>query len=99
MNQVGKRSNSGCVCQIENYERNGHFLRACLTPEMIHSAGEQIDLALACERSDERRARLDGIENRLREEAHVTFLLSKKRNTKVHPTLRGAHEKPATKPE
>lgn len=77
------------VCEIENYEQTGHFLKEYLHPEMIQWAGEQINLALASKSPEERRILFDGIESRLREEAHVTFLLHKKLHTHVHPTVRG----------
>ncbi|MBB6670353.1 ABC transporter substrate-binding protein [Cohnella nanjingensis] len=78
------------VCEVENYEQEGHLLNAGLPPEMIRWAVEQIDLALATDRAEERRALLEGIEERLREDALVTFLLHKKLNTQVHPAVRGA---------
>ncbi|MCC3373782.1 ABC transporter substrate-binding protein [Cohnella sp. REN36] len=77
------------VCEVENYEQEGHMLKAGLPPDMLRWAGERIDLALAAEDAAERRALLDGIEDRLREEELVTFILHKKLNTQIHPAVRG----------
>jgi len=77
------------VCEIENYEQDGNFLKENLQPEMHEWIMEQIDTALASNNSKFRRTILNGIEDRLREEAHVLFLLHRKLNTYVHPTVKG----------
>ncbi|WP_052476341.1 ABC transporter substrate-binding protein [Cohnella kolymensis] len=77
------------VCEIENYHQQGNYLRECLHPEMLQWAEQQINLALAAERPDERRQLLNAIEKRLYDEGHVLFLLHKKINTYIHPNVKG----------
>ncbi|WP_373230910.1 ABC transporter substrate-binding protein [Cohnella sp.] len=77
------------VCEIENYEQYGNFLRELLHPEMLKWVEQQTNLALAAERPEERREILNGIEHRLREEAHVIFLLHKKLDLHMHTTVKG----------
>ncbi|WP_254450541.1 ABC transporter substrate-binding protein [Cohnella herbarum] len=77
------------VCEIENYEQSGNFLREHLHPRMHQWILEQIDLSLASRDPQFRRRVLDGIEDRLREESHVCFLLHKKQSTFSHPSVKG----------
>lgn len=77
------------VCEIENYEQHGNFLKEHLHPEMLEWVEQQTDLALAAVSPAVRREILNGIEIRLREEAHVIFLLHKKLDTHVHSTVKG----------
>lgn len=77
------------VCEIENYEQDGNFLKEHLGGEIRRWVTEEIDRALACREPSRRRELLDGIESRLREESHVTFVLHKKLNAYVHPAVKG----------
>ncbi|WP_186438269.1 SgrR family transcriptional regulator [Cohnella terricola] len=77
------------VCEIENYEQTGNLLKEMLRPDVHEWVTQQINHALACQDPGKRRELLDGIENRLRDEAHVTFILHKKMNTYVHPAVKG----------
>ncbi|MBW5446231.1 ABC transporter substrate-binding protein [Cohnella sp. CFH 77786] len=77
------------VCEIETYEQAGSYLKENLDPELQRWAREMIDLALDAPNADERRVFLERIERRLREEAHVMFLIHKKVNTSFQPGIRG----------
>jgi MarR-like DNA-binding transcriptional regulator SgrR of sgrS sRNA len=77
------------VCEIENYEQAGNFLKEHLHPDIRKWVRGEIDKTLAISDPAERRKLLDAIEDRLREEAHVTFVLHKKLNTYIHPTVKG----------
>lgn len=77
------------VCEIENYEQQGNFLKEHLHPEMLEWVEHQTNLALAAEKPAIRRELLNGIECRLRDEAFVIFLLHKKLDTHVHSTVKG----------
>ncbi len=77
------------VCEIENYEQNGNFLKEHLHPDIGEWVKRQIDKTLAAPDPAVRRQLLDAIEDRLREEAHVTFVLHKKLNMYIHPTVKG----------
>ncbi len=78
------------VSEIENYEQQGNFLKEHMHPEMLAWVREQVNYAAASESPTERRELLNGIETRLREEAHVLFLHHKKLNTHIHTTVKGA---------
>ncbi|RAP77517.1 ABC transporter substrate-binding protein [Paenibacillus montanisoli] len=77
------------VCEIESYEQHGSFLKEHLHPDFRAWARDRIDLAVASKTSEERRLILGEIEERLREEAHVVFLLHKKTNASYHPGIKG----------
>jgi MarR-like DNA-binding transcriptional regulator SgrR of sgrS sRNA len=77
------------VCEIENYEQAGNFLKEHLHPRVLDWILEQINKALASNDPQFRRKLLDSIENKLRDEAYVLFLLHSKLNTYVHPTVKG----------
>ncbi|RKP56857.1 ABC transporter substrate-binding protein [Cohnella endophytica] len=77
------------VCEIENYVQSGNFLKECLQDDMRLWAEGKVESALVCERSEDRTAILKEIEDRLREECHVLFILHKKLSTYVHPTVKG----------
>ncbi|SFS53480.1 ABC transporter substrate-binding protein [Paenibacillus sp. BC26] len=77
------------VCEIESYEQHGSFLKEHLHPEFRAWARDKIDIALASKTSEERRLIMGEIEDRLREEGHVVFLLHKKTNTSYHPGIKG----------
>jgi MarR-like DNA-binding transcriptional regulator SgrR of sgrS sRNA len=77
------------VCEIENYEQAGNFLKEHLHPRVLDWILEQINKALASNDPQFRRKLLDSIENNLRDEAYVLFLLHSKLNTYVHPTVKG----------
>jgi MarR-like DNA-binding transcriptional regulator SgrR of sgrS sRNA len=77
------------VCEIENYEQAGNFLKEYLHPRVLEWILEQINKALASNDPQFRRKLLDSIENKLRDEAYVLFLLHRKLNTIIHPTVKG----------
>ncbi|MDB4868951.1 MAG: transporter substrate-binding protein [Cohnella sp.] len=77
------------VCEIETYEQAGSFLREHLEPDFREWAAGKIDEALAAHTTDERRKKLEQIETRIREEAHVLFLIHKKTNTTYQPGIKG----------
>jgi MarR-like DNA-binding transcriptional regulator SgrR of sgrS sRNA len=77
------------VCLIELYEQTGNFLREHLDSRLLVWVKEQIDAALACKREEDRWKHLFAIENKLREETYVLFLLHKKLNTFYNPNIKG----------
>ncbi|MDQ6423636.1 ABC transporter substrate-binding protein [Paenibacillus sp. LHD-117] len=77
------------VCMIELFEQSGNFMREQLDSELLAWVKEKIDAALACRTEEERWTQLMDIEGRLREEAHVSFLLHKKLNTFYNPNIKG----------
>ncbi|SEM51658.1 ABC transporter substrate-binding protein [Paenibacillus sp. OV219] len=77
------------VCEIESYEQQGSFLKEHLHPEFREWSKRQIDLALAAKSTDERRILLGQIEERLREETYVLFLIHRKNNAAYQPGLKG----------
>ncbi|MFB9328169.1 ABC transporter substrate-binding protein [Paenibacillus aurantiacus] len=74
---------------IETYEQPNGFIPAYMEQGMKTWVSEQIDLALSEPNEDERSRVLAGIEQRLREEAHILFLLHKKLTTYIHPAVKG----------
>ncbi|MCD9021825.1 ABC transporter substrate-binding protein [Cohnella silvisoli] len=77
------------VCEIENYEQIGNSLRDYLHPTMLEWVEIEVEKVLACKQKEQRRQLMDGIEQKLREEAHLLFLLHKKINTQIHPAVNG----------
>ncbi|WP_372634627.1 ABC transporter substrate-binding protein [Cohnella sp.] len=77
------------VCEIENYEQAGNFLKEHLHPDVQDWITARIDRAVAEPDPQARRSVLDGIEDRLRDESHVLFVLHKKSDTYVHPNVKG----------
>ncbi|MFC5650678.1 ABC transporter substrate-binding protein [Paenibacillus solisilvae] len=77
------------VCLIETYEQPGNFLREHLDPRLREWVKGKIDLVLGSREAEERWRLLAEIEDKLREETHVIFLLHKKVDTFYHPTMRG----------
>jgi MarR-like DNA-binding transcriptional regulator SgrR of sgrS sRNA len=77
------------VCEIENYEQAGNFLREHLHPEVREWAMAQVSSTLASDSAQRRRTLLNGIEERLREQSHVLFLTHRKQNAYVHETVKG----------
>ncbi|MBO7745431.1 SgrR family transcriptional regulator [Paenibacillus sp. MWE-103] len=77
------------VCEIETYEQTGSFLNAHMDPALLAWAKGRIDLAVASETPEQRRFLLEEMEDRLREETQVTFLLHKRSNTTYKPELKG----------
>jgi len=78
------------VCEIENYEQAGNFLKEHLHPDTRDWVTARINEAIAAPEPQIRRSILDSIEDRLREDAHVLFVLHKKLDAYVHPTVKGA---------
>ncbi|NBD26854.1 ABC transporter substrate-binding protein [Paenibacillus glycinis] len=77
------------VCEIETYEQQGSFMNAHMEPALLEWAKSRIDLAVAAESVEQRRFLLQEMEDRLRDETQVIFLLHKKSNTSYKPELRG----------
>jgi MarR-like DNA-binding transcriptional regulator SgrR of sgrS sRNA len=82
------------VCEIETYEQAGSYLKEHLDEEMHRWARGKIDQALAAATTQDRRALLEEIECRLREESHVLFLIHKKVNTSYQPGIKGVTMNP-----
>lgn len=74
---------------IEGFEQEGSFLRELMGEELLAWATGRLDEALACGDRQERMRIYASIEARLREEAHVLFLLHMKFYTDYHPSLKG----------
>ncbi|WP_168118600.1 SgrR family transcriptional regulator [Paenibacillus sp. HB172176] len=77
------------VCMIELFEQSGNFLREHLDPGLLGWVKERIGTALGCKGEEDRWRYLMEIENKLRDECHVSFLLHKKLNTFYNPNIRG----------
>lgn len=77
------------VCLIELFEQSGNFMREQLDQELLVWVRDKIECALACRTGEERWSHLMDIEEKLREEAHVSFLLHKKLNTFYNPNIKG----------
>ncbi|QHT62512.1 hypothetical protein GXP70_22685 [Paenibacillus lycopersici] len=77
------------VCEIETYEQAGSFVNAHMDPALLAWSLGRIDLALAAESPEQRRFLLEEMEDRLREEAQVLFLIHKRSNTAYKPELKG----------
>lgn len=82
------------VCLIENYEQKGSFVHEYQQPEQLQWIIGRIDQALACESRRERLAVYDEIEQRLKEEAYILFLMHKKLYAYVNPAFKGANLSP-----
>lgn len=77
------------VCIIENYEQEGSIVKEFMDPSLQDWVKECIDDALASERCEERLSILSNIEERLREEAHVSFLIHTRFFASLHPSYKG----------
>jgi MarR-like DNA-binding transcriptional regulator SgrR of sgrS sRNA len=82
------------VCEIETYQQSGSFLKEHLDPEFRQWAVGKIDQALAARSSNERRKLLGEIEERIREESYVLFLIHKTTNTSYQPGIKGVTMNP-----
>ncbi|WP_169306526.1 ABC transporter substrate-binding protein [Cohnella pontilimi] len=82
------------VCEIETYEQAGSFLKEHLDQKLREWAAGKIDQALAARSTNERRKLLGEIEERIREEAHVLFLIHKTTNTTYQPGIKGVTMNP-----
>ncbi|MEV5028056.1 SgrR family transcriptional regulator [Paenibacillus sp. LPE1-1-1.1] len=77
------------VCLIELYEQTGNFLREHMDPRLLGWVKGKIDDALACQTAEDRWSHLLEIENKLKEDTLVLFLLHKKLNTFYNPNIKG----------
>ncbi|MDQ0113997.1 SgrR family transcriptional regulator [Paenibacillus harenae] len=77
------------VCELELYEQEGSFIKEHLDPEFRLWVKGRIDEAMAKEGPEDRRRILFQIEQRLRDECKVMFLLHKKVTTHFHPDVKG----------
>lgn len=77
------------VCELEVYEQEGSFIKDHLDPNLRQWVTERTDEAIAKEDLEERRRVLLRIEQRLRDECSVIFLLHKKVTTHFHPDVKG----------
>lgn len=82
------------VCEIETYEQAGSYLKEHLDADMREWAKAKIDEALDAPDAQTRRRLLEEIERRLRDEAHVMFLLHKKTNMSYQPNIKGVMMSP-----
>lgn len=77
------------VCMIEMFEQTGSLLREHLDTELLTWISSKIESALALKDQTERWNEWIAIENKLKEETHVLFLLHKKLNTFHNPHIKG----------
>ncbi|MGG1633643.1 ABC transporter substrate-binding protein [Paenibacillus sp. NRS-1760] len=77
------------VSLIESCEQEDSFLKRLMTPELSVWTLDRFDEALACRNSPDRMAIYTEIEERIREEYQVLFLLHSKFYTDYHPSLKG----------
>ncbi|TCM91051.1 MarR-like DNA-binding transcriptional regulator SgrR of sgrS sRNA [Paenibacillus sp. BK033] len=77
------------VSLIEGCEQEGSFLKELMSPELSRWTMESFDRALASEDPNSRKAIYAGIEERLKDEAQVHFVLHMKFHTDYHPSLKG----------
>ena len=77
------------VCIIENYEQAGSIVKEFMDPSLQDWVNECIDDALGSERCEERLSILSNIEERLREEVHVSFLIHTRFFASLHPSYKG----------
>ncbi|WP_244935526.1 SgrR family transcriptional regulator [Paenibacillus glycanilyticus] len=77
------------VSLIEGCEQEGSFLKELMSPELSIWTMESFDQALASEDPASRKAIYTAIEERLKGEAQVHFVLHMKFHTDYHPSLKG----------
>lgn len=77
------------VCLIENYEQEDSVVKEFMDPSLHDWVKECIDDALASEECKERLNLLANIEERLREEAQVSFLIHSKFQAQLHSSYKG----------
>lgn len=77
------------VSLIESCEQEDSFLKRLMAPELSVWTLDRFDEALACRNSPDRMAIYTEIEERIREEYQVLFLLHSKFYTDYHPSLKG----------
>ncbi|MBB3114756.1 MarR-like DNA-binding transcriptional regulator SgrR of sgrS sRNA [Paenibacillus phyllosphaerae] len=77
------------VDELEVYEQSRGFMQAHLHPEVRGWMTNQIDEALSKPLPGERRQVLRGIEQYLRDEAYVLFLVHKKLTSYFNPAVKG----------
>ncbi|MGC6586417.1 ABC transporter substrate-binding protein [Paenibacillus sp. Dod16] len=77
------------VCLIENYEQKGSVVKEFMDPSLHHWVKDCVDDALASEWYEERLSLLSHIEERLREEAHVSFLVHTRFYASLDPSYKG----------
>lgn len=77
------------VSLIEGCEQEGSFLKELMSPELSRWTMESFDRALASEDPASRKAIYTAIEERLKSEAQVHFVLHMKFHTDYHPSLKG----------
>lgn len=77
------------VSLIEGCEQEGSFLKELMSLELSRWTMESFDRALASAEPASRKAIYTAIEDRLKEEAQVHFILHMKFHTDYHPSLKG----------
>ncbi|MCM3631138.1 SgrR family transcriptional regulator [Paenibacillus glycanilyticus] len=77
------------VSLIEGCEQEGSYLKELMSPELSRWTMESFDRALASEDPSIRKAIYTAVEERLKEEQQVYFLLHMKFHTDYHPSLKG----------
>ncbi|QAY68133.1 SgrR family transcriptional regulator [Paenibacillus protaetiae] len=77
------------VCLIENYEQEGSFFKEYQPSGFLEWIKAKIDQAIGLEPAAERQAAFAAIENRLKAEARVSFLLHTKFYTNYHSSFKG----------
>ncbi|WP_336773343.1 SgrR family transcriptional regulator [Paenibacillus sp. MMO-58] len=82
------------VCEIEAYEHRDCVMKNFFDSERKEWIISRIDIAVAVESMNERRRILKEIEERLRQEAVVSFLHHRRLSTYLHPSVRGVNLNP-----
>lgn len=77
------------VSLIESCEQEGSFLKELMSPELSRWTMDSFDQALASEEPASRKMIYQAVEERLKAEAQVHFVLHMKFHTDYHPSLKG----------
>ncbi|MFC5406418.1 ABC transporter substrate-binding protein [Cohnella soli] len=77
------------VCEVENYLQEGNFIRESLGVDALAWVQGQTEEALGCKSAEDRAAIFRRIEEKIREDHEVLFILHKKLGTLSHPTVKG----------
>lgn len=77
------------VCELETFLQEDSYIHQHMDPGLRQWIETVIQELLASESEGKRRALLQQIEYRLQDEAQILFLVHRKLNTYVHPSIRG----------
>ncbi|MFC5467550.1 ABC transporter substrate-binding protein [Cohnella suwonensis] len=77
------------VCEVENYFQEGNFIKESLGADALAWVQGQVEDALGSDSAKERTAVFRRIEDKIRDDNEVLFILHKKLGTLAHPTVKG----------